>query len=289
MADLPERPSYLKYAFANVYNLSLLAGAAVASAATADWGIAAIAGGLEALWLLLGADSAPFRRWVERQHRAALSAQSRESRRARILALRARADREGAIDLVEAWQVMGRELEKNQHWGGELMREEYARLEELLDAFVELAEAADRFESYLAGFDPARLRRDLAAQRKLSDAPAGDPEARALAGQNAGLLEKRIGTLEEMSRLVQRTRGQMGVIQNTFSLLRDQIVSLKPPQDVHGQLDEIVAGVSAVRAVLAEGDQELRKADPLRQVAEAPASGESTPDPAGPDRRQRQR
>lgn len=283
MAELPERPNYLKYAFANVYNLALLGGAAVAAAATADWGVALIAGGLEALWLLIGADSAPFRRWVEREHRARLSEQAKTRRRARILALASPRDRNAAIDLVEAHLAMGRELEGNAHWSGELMREEYSRLESLLDAFVELAEAADRFEDYQARYDPARLKRDLQAQRKLAEAAGGDPEARALAAQSADLLEKRIGTLEEMGRLVQRTRGQMGVIQNTFSLLRDQMVSLQPPQDVHEQLNQIVAGVSAVRAVLAEGDQQLQ------QVAEGPAGTAVEDEPGRPAGRQRQR
>lgn len=275
MADLPERPSYFKYAFANVYNLALLGGVAVASAATADWGLAVIGGGVEALWLIIGADSAPFRRWVERRHRALVAQQDKEKRRARILSLVDKRDRDAAIDLVEAHLVMGRELEKNEHWSGELMRDEYQRLESLLDAFIELAAAADRFATYQARFNLEKLRRDLAAQKKLAAAGA-DPEARALTAQNADLLEKRIGTLEEMGRLEQRTRAQMGVIQNTFSLLRDQMMSLQPPQDVHEQLDQIVAGVSAVRAVLAEGDQQL----------EAPAT--SAPAEQNPSARLRQ-
>jgi len=53
--------------------------------------------------------------------------------------------------------------------------------------------------------------------------------------------------------------------------LRDQIASLKVPQDIHGQIDEIVANVDAVRSVLAEGDQSLR------EVAEAPAAAEEQP------------
>ena len=263
---MDERPSYLKYAFANVYNLSLLGGVAVASAATGDWAIGVIAAGVEALWLFIGADTAPFRRWVDRQHRQKLADAARERRRVRILSLTAMRDREKAIDLVAAHRDMGRDLDKNEHWQGELIRNEYARLEELLDAYVELAEAAIRIETYAAGFDPNRLRKDLAAQQRLAQNPQGDPEARALAGRNAELLEKRISGLEEMGRLVQRTRGQMSVIENTFSLLRDQVVSLKPPQDIHSQLNEINAGVDAIRTVLAEGN------GGLAAVAEAPAT-----------------
>src|SRR5207237_9902643 len=104
---MDERPSYLKYAFANAYNLSLLGGAMAASAATGDWALAVIAGGVEAVWLFIGADTAPFRRWVDRQHRARLLEAARARRRQRILALPDQRDRERAIDLIEAHRDMG--------------------------------------------------------------------------------------------------------------------------------------------------------------------------------------
>lgn len=275
MSELPDRPSYLRYAFANVYNLSLLGGAAVASAATQDWAIAVIAGGVEALWLAIGADTAPFRRWVDRQHREKAARAHRDARRARIIALPG-PERERAIELVAAHIGMGRELEKNEHWTGDLVRDEYARLDELLDSFVELAEAATRLDAYGRQYDVQKLRKELSRHQQLAAAP-GDEEARSLAARNADLVQKRIVGLEEMARLVQRTRGQMSVIENSFSLLRDQIVSLKPPQDIKGQLDEIVAGVAAVRSVLAEGN------GTLEAVAEAPAEvAPSEPEPAGP-------
>jgi hypothetical protein len=266
MTDQPERPSYMKYAFANAYNLSLLGGAAVASAATSDWAIALIAGGLEALWLFIGADTAPFRRWVDRQHRARLLEATRARRRQRILALPDQRDRERAIDLIAAHREMGAELERNTNWSGELVRGEYDRLESLLDAWVDLAEAADRFEGYIRELDLNRLQREQQVQQKLAEQSGQDPESRGLAAKNADLLGKRLRTLQDMGTLVQRTRGQMGVIENTFRLLRDQIASLKVPQDIHGQIDEIVTNVDAVRSVLAEGDQNLR------EVAEAPAT-----------------
>jgi len=265
---LPERPNYLRYAFANAYNLGFLGAAGVAAAGTGDWAIAAIAGGAEALWLLIGADTGPFRRWVDGQHRIKVQEEAKVRRRGRIIALSSATDRERAIELVSVYLAMGRELGKNEHWSGEMVRDEYARLDALLDAFVELAEAAQRFETYGRQFDLTALRRDLAAQKRLAQAPGGDPVASGLATQNASLLEKRLGMLEQMGLLAQRTRGQMGVIENTFRLLRDQIVSLQPPQDVHAQLDEIVAGVDAVRAVLAQGDEQLMSAPATEAAAE---------------------
>src|SRR5438045_4499429 len=61
--------SYLRAAFANVYNLSLFGGAIVAAAATGEYVLAAAAVGMEAVWLLFGPDFKPFRRAVDKSDR----------------------------------------------------------------------------------------------------------------------------------------------------------------------------------------------------------------------------
>ena len=53
----PEKPSYLKYTFANPYNLTLLGGAVVASVLTLNPLIAVAALSVEGLWLLHGSQS----------------------------------------------------------------------------------------------------------------------------------------------------------------------------------------------------------------------------------------
>ncbi|HEY0882679.1 MAG TPA: hypothetical protein VGD87_14155, partial [Archangium sp.] len=63
-------PNYLKAAFLNVYNLTLLGGAVAASALTGDWLVGLGAMGLEALWLVVGPDLKPFQRAVRENERA---------------------------------------------------------------------------------------------------------------------------------------------------------------------------------------------------------------------------
>src|SRR5207249_3183635 len=70
MARDDDRPNYLKAAFLNVYNLSLLGGAAAASVMTGEYVIGAVAAGIEALWLLFGPDLRPFKMAVDRNARA---------------------------------------------------------------------------------------------------------------------------------------------------------------------------------------------------------------------------
>ena len=73
-----QRPSYLKAAFLNIYNLSLLGGALMAAAFTGESMLGAVALGAEVLWLLLGPDLRSFRRAVDQAHRKNLEAADRE-------------------------------------------------------------------------------------------------------------------------------------------------------------------------------------------------------------------
>src|SRR3954467_12273186 len=59
-----KKPTLFQRAFWNQYNLILLGAAGLFSIATFTWIPLLLGGGIEALWLLLGADSTPFKRWV---------------------------------------------------------------------------------------------------------------------------------------------------------------------------------------------------------------------------------
>src|SRR2546423_1114668 len=78
-----DKPSYLKAAVFNVYNLALVGGAVAVSLGTGDTLPAILAGGMEALWLLLGPDLKPFQRAVDRSHRE----EREEADRARVAKL----------------------------------------------------------------------------------------------------------------------------------------------------------------------------------------------------------
>ena len=67
--DKKRNPGLLKRAFANQYNYILIGGTALFALATFSWLPLVIGAGIETLWLVLGADSTPFRRWVLAQEK----------------------------------------------------------------------------------------------------------------------------------------------------------------------------------------------------------------------------
>ena len=73
-----------------------------------------------------------------------------------------------------------------------------------------------------------------------------DPE-RELAKKNAAVIDKRIEKLRDIRNYLGVARGQLDLIENSFQLIADQIVTMQSPQELSGQLDELLSGVEAVR------------------------------------------
>ena len=75
---------------------------------------------------------------------------------------------------------------------------------------------------------------------------------RVLAQKNLAILLKRKEKLSEINQVVQKAVAQMELIENTFQLLADQIVTMRSPRELGGQLDELIDGVEAVKSTARE-------------------------------------
>lgn len=237
-------PNYLKAAFANVYNLSLLSGAAVMSFATGDWFIGAAAVGLEALWLLMGPDLKPFQRAVNRLERE----EREKNDRARVQKLmETLPEREWARAhaLDELRREIERDMQHNPSFQAVLMQAELDKLSQLHTSFVTLANACVRAESYLGAVDRRDLERQMAAQKAMQE-KGGDPTVVELARKNAAVLQKRLETIVEIENFLARARGQMTLIENSVRLLRDQALTMASPAQLGEQLDDLLHGVDAI-------------------------------------------
>ncbi|MBP7678609.1 MAG: hypothetical protein KBB14_20050, partial [Thermoanaerobaculia bacterium] len=156
-----DQPSYLKAAFLNPYNLSLLGGAAAASLLTLNPLPILGAIGLETLWLLWAPDSKRLRHllWDPRfsKLRKAIEA---EERRKRIAGLPDH-DRERVEGLVTRREEIESLAAQNPTFTGELLRSELVKTDRLVDAFVEMALTCARYRSYLDSVDARALERDV--------------------------------------------------------------------------------------------------------------------------------
>jgi len=246
------KPPYLRYAFANVYNYTLLGGAAAAALLAGEPWLLAVAAGAEALWLLFGPDSRLLRKrvWDKKWQ-----ADQEEAARAQLAAQFERLPRtmkERYLKLDEKRQQILRLSGENPSFTADLLTGELAKLQRLAASFVELAVDCHRLETYVDEVDFRALERD--ERRYQKEAADGEGDAARLAKKNLDVLLRRRERLQEIDAYVRRARGQLDLIENTFQLLADQIVTMRSPGELAGQLDELLDGVEAVRATTHEAD-----------------------------------
>lgn len=246
-----ESVPYRKYAFHNVYNYTLMGGVAAAALLTQNWllGVAGI--GAEILWMVFAPDSGLLQRlWFDKVHDAKLAAEAAKER-ADIMAQLPPYERERVIALEQRRASILALCAQNQAFTAELLRTELSKVDQLTASFLELTTLTHRQRAYLQSVDfnalEAQIRRYEAQSEEDQSA-----EMRVLAQKNLAILLKRKEKLSEIHQVVQTALGQMALIENTFQLLADQIVTMRSPRELGGQLDELIDGVEAVKSTARE-------------------------------------
>jgi hypothetical protein len=259
-SDVQEKPSYLKYAFANPYNLALFGGALAASALTFNPLIAVAALGLEGLWLLHGSQSRFMQRAVwDPQHALELAEAARQRRLERVNGLPEHQQRR-SLELMEREQEIQRLAAGNPSFTGELLRTELAKTGKLVDAFIDLSVNCSRYEDYLLSLDTRQLERDRqqwAAYVKANAEKPDEVEVQ-LAQKNLELIHKRIERVKDIQRFIKIAYAQMSLMENSFRLIADQIVTMQSPSELSGQLDELLDGVEGIKQTAQETEKILR-------------------------------
>lgn len=256
------RPSYLKMAFANPYNLSLLAGGLAASAITLNPIPAAVAVGLEALWLLHGPDSKLLRRlfWDPRLE-ADQKAREAAERQIRLQGLGP--ETRGRVDALSGRRAqIGRLAAQNPSFTGELLRSELVKADRLVDAFIDLSITCGRYEVYLDSIDDRVLQRDVEKYAAAVRDGAPDDPRTALSRKNLAIVQQRQERMTEIERYLGVAKGELDLIENSFQLIADQIVTMESPQELSGQLDELLGGVEAIRETARDTEALLGEKEP---------------------------
>ena len=260
----PEKPSYLKYAFANPYNLTLLGGALAASVLTLNPFIGIAALGLEGLWLLHGSQSRFMQRllWDPLYEKERLEYEQRK-RFAQVEKLSS-GGKQRVLLLIEKEKQIQQLAMQNPSFTGELLRNEIAKTHNLVNAFIDLAVTCARYENYLSSVDVSQLENMRRHWQNIVEAGEGGGEAKAdaiemdIAKKNLVIINKRIERVAEIRRYLKIAYGQINLIENSFQLLADQIVTMQSPNELSGQLDELLDGVESIKETAKETEQILK-------------------------------
>jgi len=242
-----EKRPYLKMAFANPYNLSLLLGGIAASVLTANPIPALLVVGAEGLWLLHAPENKTLRRllWDPRFEKVRLAIEAQE--RAQRMKTLPDEDVARVNRLVERKQEINRLAAANPSFTGDLLRTELVKTHKLVDAFLEMALTVSRYERYLDSVDVNALERDKQRwQGKVSSDRVQEAE-REIAKKNFDVINKRTEKIREIRDYLGVARAQLDLIENSFQLIADQIVTMQSPAELSGQLDDLLDGVDSIQ------------------------------------------
>jgi hypothetical protein len=252
-----ENRPYVKAAFANPYNLSLFLGGMAAAGLTLSPLLALIVLGLEILWMVYAPGSKLLQKllWDPQFDREQL-AEVQSALNARMQSL-AEHDRQRVEELVARQVEINQLAAQNPSFTGELLRSELGKTDRLVEAFMDMAVTCGRYEQYLESIDLSELERDRQRwERTIKQGEEGDEET-TIARKNLAIIMKRFDKMKEIHRYLMVTRGQLDLIENSFQLIADQIVTMQSPQELTGQLDELLDGVESIKQTAADTERLL--------------------------------
>lgn len=251
------RRPYVKAAFANPYNLSLFFGGLAAAGVTLSPFLAVMVICLEILWLVFAPGSKLLQKalWdpqFDRQERE----REQAARAARVQAL-AEYDRGRVEELVARQGEINQLAAQNPSFTGELLRTELGKTDRLVEAFIDMAVTCGRYEKYLESVDLSEMERDRQRwERVAQKGEKGGGEAN-IARKNLAVILKRLDKMKEIHQYLTVARGQLDLIENSFQLIADQIVTMQSPQELTGQLDELLDGVESIKQTAADTERLL--------------------------------
>jgi hypothetical protein len=262
-----EEPPYARYAFLNPYNLSLLLGAGVAAAATGHWWMGVCGAAGEAIWMLFAPDSKVLQRvWFDKVWSESRADAIREEEDGKLRQLHPM-DQQRVLYLREQKERIYQLARDNPSLTVELMQDELAKLDSLIRDFIELALGCTRAERHLESFDLKSMENSWHVYRgQVERMPEGD-KRRAVAKKNIEVLEQRRNRWDDLKKSAQTARGQMELMENTFKLLGDEIVTMSTPEALGARLDDLRIGVEAIREASTD-DQALYEEEALVETDE---------------------
>ncbi len=252
-----EKRSYLKAAFANPYNLSLLAGGLAASALTLNPLLAIVTLGLEVLWVVNAPGSKKLQEWLWDPAFDQTEQAQEQAARAERLKNIDEADRERVISLLERQKEINALAAQNPSFTGELLRSELTKTDRLVESFIEMAGTCSRYDAYLDSIDLAELEKDRRRWELVARQEGTRSSEANIAAKNLAVIMKRFEKMKEIHHYLTLARGQLDLIENSFQLIADQIVTMQSPQELTGQLDELLDGVESIKQTAADTERLL--------------------------------
>jgi hypothetical protein len=252
-----EKRPYVKAAFNNPYNLSLLLGGLAAAGLTLSPLLALVVVGMEILWMVYAPGAKSLQRMLwDPQFDLEEQKQSQLELAARLQSL-GEDDQERVASLISRQREIDSLAEQNPSFTGELLRTELGKTDRLVGEFLDMAVTCSRYEAYLSSINLSELERERRRWESIVQGRDKQDTEIEIARKNLAVIMKRFDKMKEIRHYVVLARGQLDLIENSFQLIADQIVTMQSPQELTGQLDELLDGVESIKQTAADTERLL--------------------------------
>ena len=218
--------SYMKEAVQEPYNFWGLAGFAIAAAYSGSVIPLLLALIAEAIYLVVVPNLPTYRQMVVRRHNERMKELHRSSRE----------------KLIKSFTPREREAVEYLRWLKDKIQDNYKKftsarelpsnlttLDQRWEDFVDLLDVYRRRKQHLKSINRQAVHNQLSQAYRAAE-NAGDEKTRRIQQTNVEILKRRIASFEEIERSVKLVEGQLQSIENFFSYLNDEIVTMSTPE-----------------------------------------------------------
>jgi hypothetical protein len=218
--------SYAKEAVKEPFNFWGLAGFAVAAAYTGSVIPLLIALLFEVAYMLVLPNLPWYRQLVQTREKDRLRALNKSTREKLIKTFTPR-EREA----VEYLRWLKEKIQDNykKFTGAAALPSNLITLEQRWEDFVDLLDVYRRRKQHLKSINRQAVHNQLSQAFRAAES-AGDEKTRRIQQTNVEILKRRVASFDEIERSVKLVEGQLQSIENFFSYLNDEIVTMSTPE-----------------------------------------------------------
>src|SRR4029079_7079087 len=218
--------SYMKEAIKEPYNFWGLAGFAIAAPDSASVLPVLLATMAEAIDIVVVPNLSSYRQMVVRRHNERMKELSRSSREKLIKSFTPR-EREA----VEYLRWLKDKIQDNykKFTGARQLPSNLHTLEQRWEDFVDFLDVYRRRKQHLKSINRQAVHNQLSQAYRAAENAGADEKTKRIQQTNVEILKRRIASFDEIERSVKLVEGQLQSIENFFSYLNDEIVTMSTP------------------------------------------------------------
>lgn len=235
MADLAKyqrdlqrfQTSYLREAVKEPFNFWGLAGFAVAAAYTASVWPLLLALIAELVYIMVVPNLPQYRQLVQRREKQRMLLANKTAREKLIKTFTPR-EREA----VEYLRWLKEKIQDNykKFTGAAVLPSNLRTLDQRWEDFVDLLDVYRRRKQHLKSINRQAVHNQLSQAYRAAESAGEDEKTKRIQQTNVEILKRRIASFDEIERSVKLVEGQLQSIENFFSYLNDEIVTMSTPE-----------------------------------------------------------